>query len=424
MIRVALAGLAGRKLRAALTAIAIVLGVAMVSGTFVLTDSIDKAFDAIFTDVRKGTDAVVSGKAAFDVSRRQRRAPRRRSTSRCSRKVRALPDVAEAGGERRRRGAARSATTARRSSTAARRTSASASPTATRASTRSTLVAGLLAAGPTRSSSTRRPRARRTSQVGADDRRPGDAARCGSCGSPGSSSSAASRRIGGATLAGFDLPTAQRALRQGGQARRDRRRREARRLRPAAARARSSRVLPPTTQVKTGDAAGARRTRRTRTSFISFLQRLPARVRRDRALRRRVRDRELALDHDRPAHARVRDAADARRLAAAGARLDHRRGARRRHRSRRWSASSSASRSRRRSSRSSTPSASRCRTTASSRAADGRRRAARRRPRHAAREPPPGAARDARAADRRRPRGRDAAAVALRPLPHARLDRC
>ena len=42
MIRVALAGLLGRKLRTALTALAIVLGVAMVSGTFVLTDSIDK----------------------------------------------------------------------------------------------------------------------------------------------------------------------------------------------------------------------------------------------------------------------------------------------------------------------------------------------------------------------------------------------
>jgi putative ABC transport system permease protein len=62
--RVALAGLLGRKLRTALTAIAIVLGVAMVSGTFVLTDSIDKAFDSIFTDVRKGSDIVVTGKAA------------------------------------------------------------------------------------------------------------------------------------------------------------------------------------------------------------------------------------------------------------------------------------------------------------------------------------------------------------------------
>ena len=33
-----------------------------------LTDSIDKAFDSIFTDVRKGSNAVISGKTAFDLS--------------------------------------------------------------------------------------------------------------------------------------------------------------------------------------------------------------------------------------------------------------------------------------------------------------------------------------------------------------------
>jgi putative ABC transport system permease protein len=68
MIRVALRGLLGRKLRTSLTAIAIVLGVAMVAGTFMLTDSIDKAFDSIFTDVRAGSNAVISGKTAFDIS--------------------------------------------------------------------------------------------------------------------------------------------------------------------------------------------------------------------------------------------------------------------------------------------------------------------------------------------------------------------
>jgi putative ABC transport system permease protein len=68
MIRVALRGLFGRKLRTVLTALAVVLGVAMVSGTFVLTDSIDRAFDRIFTDVRQGSDAVVSGESAFDLS--------------------------------------------------------------------------------------------------------------------------------------------------------------------------------------------------------------------------------------------------------------------------------------------------------------------------------------------------------------------
>ena len=68
MTRFALKGLLGRKLRTALTALAIVLGVAMISGTYVLTDSIDSAFDTIFTEVRKGSSAVITGKAAFDLS--------------------------------------------------------------------------------------------------------------------------------------------------------------------------------------------------------------------------------------------------------------------------------------------------------------------------------------------------------------------
>ena len=62
-----LKGLLTRKLRTALTAIAIVLGVATVSGTFVLTDSIDKAFDSIFSDVYRNTDATITPKSAFDV---------------------------------------------------------------------------------------------------------------------------------------------------------------------------------------------------------------------------------------------------------------------------------------------------------------------------------------------------------------------
>jgi putative ABC transport system permease protein len=64
VIRFALKSLAGRKLRTALTALAIVLGVAMMSGAYVLTDTIDKAFDAIFVDSYAGTDAVVTGKDA------------------------------------------------------------------------------------------------------------------------------------------------------------------------------------------------------------------------------------------------------------------------------------------------------------------------------------------------------------------------
>jgi putative ABC transport system permease protein len=63
MIKVALKGLAGRKVRALLTALAVVIGVSMVSGTFVLTDTMQKAFDGIFQESYEGTDAVISGGA-------------------------------------------------------------------------------------------------------------------------------------------------------------------------------------------------------------------------------------------------------------------------------------------------------------------------------------------------------------------------
>ena len=66
MTRVALRGLLGRKVRAVLTALAVVLGVAMISGTFVLTDTIDRAFDNLFTEVYAGTDIVISGVQAFE----------------------------------------------------------------------------------------------------------------------------------------------------------------------------------------------------------------------------------------------------------------------------------------------------------------------------------------------------------------------
>ena len=68
MTRVALKGILGRKVRAFLTALAIVLGVAMVSGSFVLTDTISKAFTSIFSSAYDHTDAVVSGKKLVDYS--------------------------------------------------------------------------------------------------------------------------------------------------------------------------------------------------------------------------------------------------------------------------------------------------------------------------------------------------------------------
>jgi putative ABC transport system permease protein len=51
-----------RKLRAIATVVAVFIGVALVSGTYVLTDTINKAFDQIFTDSLKGTAVVVTAR--------------------------------------------------------------------------------------------------------------------------------------------------------------------------------------------------------------------------------------------------------------------------------------------------------------------------------------------------------------------------
>jgi putative ABC transport system permease protein len=93
----ALKGLLTRKLRTVLTALAIVLGVAMISGTFVLTDSIDSAFDQIFTDVRQGSNVVISGKSAFDLSDGSGVTDPTLDESLLA-QVRDLPDVAQAEG--------------------------------------------------------------------------------------------------------------------------------------------------------------------------------------------------------------------------------------------------------------------------------------------------------------------------------------
>lgn len=60
MIRLTVRGLLTRKVRGALTAVAILLGVAMVAGTLMLTDSINRAFDEIFAEVNEGVDVSVT----------------------------------------------------------------------------------------------------------------------------------------------------------------------------------------------------------------------------------------------------------------------------------------------------------------------------------------------------------------------------
>ena len=65
MLRLVLRGLATRKLRSVLTAVAILLGVTMISGTFVLTDQIDRAFVQIFEQGNAQIDVVVKDKPPF-----------------------------------------------------------------------------------------------------------------------------------------------------------------------------------------------------------------------------------------------------------------------------------------------------------------------------------------------------------------------
>ena len=65
MILVALRGLWGRKTRAILTAISIVLGTAMIAGTFVVRDQITGAFDSIFQTGLEKTDVLASKRTAF-----------------------------------------------------------------------------------------------------------------------------------------------------------------------------------------------------------------------------------------------------------------------------------------------------------------------------------------------------------------------
>ncbi|CAN5414612.1 ABC transporter permease [soil metagenome] len=66
MAALALRSLGARKFRAALTSLAIVLGVMMVAGTYILTDTINSSFDDIFTKTNQGSDVVVQGPDAVD----------------------------------------------------------------------------------------------------------------------------------------------------------------------------------------------------------------------------------------------------------------------------------------------------------------------------------------------------------------------
>lgn len=65
MLRVTFKNLLARKFRLVLTSIAVVLGVAFMAGTFVLTDTLGNVFDGLFADIYRGVDVGLRGKDPF-----------------------------------------------------------------------------------------------------------------------------------------------------------------------------------------------------------------------------------------------------------------------------------------------------------------------------------------------------------------------
>ena len=268
----------------------------MISGTYILTDTIKAAFSTVFTTVYEKTDAVDHRQDRHRKQQQRAATCRRRSRSRCSARCAACPGVAEAEGGISDDGPSRRHATARSSPAAARPASRSASTrTATSASTRSRSNRGTWPVGPHEVAIDAHTASKEHLQGRPDDRR-------------------RRARAGDALQDRRDRQDRRRLVarrRDDGRSSTSRpRRRSSTRRRSwtaidiAAKPGTSSEqlvkeiqpILPPTAQVRT--AAGAGRTGDEGHERLPVdHQRLPARVRRRRSVRRSVRDREHAFDH-------------------------------------------------------------------------------------------------------------------------------
>src|SRR5919206_3945367 len=65
MLRAAIRSVLAHKVRLLLTALSVVLGVGFVTGTYVLTDTMNAAFDELFHAAAAGSDVVVRATSAF-----------------------------------------------------------------------------------------------------------------------------------------------------------------------------------------------------------------------------------------------------------------------------------------------------------------------------------------------------------------------
>ena len=96
MWRVTLKGLLGHKLRFMLTGLAVLLGVAFMAGTLVLTDTIQVIFDDLVASVNDGTDAFVRSNEVVDSAFGKER---NRVSAELLPQVRAVQGVAQAEGD-------------------------------------------------------------------------------------------------------------------------------------------------------------------------------------------------------------------------------------------------------------------------------------------------------------------------------------
>ncbi|HWW89322.1 MAG TPA: ABC transporter permease, partial [Solirubrobacteraceae bacterium] len=95
MLSLVLRGFLQRKLRVLLTGIAIALGVALMAGTYILTDTINKSFAGIFNVANHGHDVVITPRQSLGRNTRSQTSP---VTDQILARVRATPGVAEAAG--------------------------------------------------------------------------------------------------------------------------------------------------------------------------------------------------------------------------------------------------------------------------------------------------------------------------------------
>lgn len=98
MLRATLKSLLARKLRLLLSGLAVVLGVMFVSGSFVLTDTLGRSFDAVFADAYSEVDVSVEAKPKIDVSTTEGMPVSTPMPASVLDRVKAVPGVAEAEG--------------------------------------------------------------------------------------------------------------------------------------------------------------------------------------------------------------------------------------------------------------------------------------------------------------------------------------